>query len=286
VKRLRAALATVLLGAAAGAWAQEALAPVDGPPVAPAPAGPGAVLTQRIGAFVPPGLSFLGADGRPQRLGASFGGPPVILVPGYYRCPQLCGLFAQGLLEALRASGLPADASRIVFVSIDPDETSTDAAARLRRGRDYARLLAGDGGAAAPDLRALTGSPASIAALTDALGFGWRRSTDEAARAAGAHFAHPATAVVLTPAGRISRYLTGMRFDPQALRAALVEAGEGRVGSLAERVALQCAHVDPRLGRHSTAVLGGVRALGLATLLAVAGFAWRRRGATRGRSAA
>jgi len=266
------ALATPCLAAAAAA--QGALAPADGPPVVPAPQQPIAALSQRLGTALPPALPFVDSDGHEMRLGSSFGGPPVVLVLGYHRCPQLCGLVAQGLLESVRATGLPPDASRLVFVSIDPDETPADAAARLKVDLDYARFLDAGAGAAPPFLRLLTGSRASIAALARAVGVEWQRTADEAAPAA--RFAHPSAAIVLTPEGRVSRYLMGVRFEPAELRAALVEAGEGRVGSLTERVALLCAHVDPHVGRHGAAALAGARIAALTTLAGVAFIVWRR----------
>jgi protein SCO1/2 len=278
-----AALATGGLAALAtgNLAAQGLLASQDGPPLAPAPTTPVATLAQRLGTALPAALPFVDSDGHAVRLGSSFGGPPVVLVLGYYRCPQLCGLVAQGLLEALRATGLPPDASRLVFVSIDPDETPADAAARLKVDLDYARFLDAGAGAAPPFLRLLTGSHESIATLARAVGAGWRRvAADPAAPAA--RFAHPAAAIVLTPDGRVSRYLMGVRFDPRELRAALVEAGGGRIGSLTERVALLCAHADPNLGRHGAAALAGARVAALTTLAGVAFIVWRRARQRRG----
>ncbi len=62
----------------------------------------------------------------------------------------------------------------------------------------------------------------------------------------------------------------GVRFDPIELRLALVEADRGRIGALTERLALLCAHLDPRLGRHSAAVLAAVQWLGLGSLALLA----------------
>jgi len=258
----------------AAAAAQGVLAPVEGPPLAPAPTRPIAALTQRLGATLPPALPFVDSDGHEMHLGSSFGGPPVVLVLGYYRCPQLCGLVAQGLLESLRATGLPPGASRLVFVSIDPDETPADAAARLKVDLDYARFLDAGAGSSPPFLRLLTGSRESIATLARAVGFDWRRTSEDAVPAA--RFAHPSAAIVLTPEGRVSRYLMGVRFEPAELRAALVEAGDGRVGSLTERVALLCGHGYPHLGRHGAAALAAARVAALTTLAGIAFIVWRR----------
>ena len=257
MKRL-AALALAL--ACAGASAQALGAGPRPPAVAFAP---------RPGAALPRELVFTDADGRAVRLGDALGPGPALLALGYYRCPQLCGLLMQGLLEAVHADGLPAASTRIVFVSIDPRDTPADAAVRRRVDLDYARFL--DAHAAPPPLELLVGTPDRIAALARAVGYD-ALPTDDAAAA----FAHPAGVLVVTPDGRVSRLLAGVRYDPAALRAALVDASGGRVGGVGDRLALLCAHVDPRLGRHSEAVLAGMRVAGVATLLLVAALVRRR----------
>jgi protein SCO1/2 len=247
-------------------------------PLAPQPVPPDAGLQPALDAQLPLDLPFTDSEGRPLTLREAFGDGPVLLVLGYYRCPQLCGLLMHGLLEALQQGGLPRERYRVLRVSIDPQETPADA--RVRRAADlaYAHFLEGAQPAPQPlDLRLLTGPAASVQALARAVGFRYQRSA--ARDNEGADFAHPAVAVVLTPEGRVSRYLEGVRFDPWALRLALVQADEGRVGSLADlagQVALLCAHVDPRLGRHSAAVLHGVQALGVLLVLALAALWWRQ----------
>jgi protein SCO1/2 len=242
-------------------------------PLVPRPVTPDVALTQRLDARLPLDAAFTDSAGRVLRLGDEFDGrSAVIVVLGYYRCPQLCGLLTQGLLEAGRATRLPTSVWRVVFASIDPAETPADAATRRRMALDYARFLGDVAPASAPPrVAALVGSPASIAALTRSVGY----TFEAAAPAQAARYAHPAGIVVATPDGRVSRYLMGVRFDADELRAALVEAEGGRVGTLTERLALLCAHVDPRAGRWTPGVLAGMRVLGLATLASLGLLVWR-----------
>jgi protein SCO1 len=242
--------------------------------LAPPPNPPAAGFTQRLGASLPLSAAFTDSAGRPVRLADEITRRPqrpTLLLLGYHRCPQLCGLATQGVLEALRQGGLPASAARILFVSIDPGETAADAASRRQVDLRYASLLAGVAPVDAPAIERLVGPPASIAALARGVGFAYRPG-DAAAR-----FSHPAGVVVVTPDGRVSRYLMGVRFDPQELRGAVADAAGGRVGTLGARLALLCAHLDPRAGAHSGAVLAVVRVAGLTTLGVLALFAWRHR---------
>ena len=269
---MRRALSLALALAHAAAIAQP-LAPARDGPLAPTPAAPDASFVQRPGAALPLSAPFTDSQGRAVRLSDELGhdGRPSLLLLGWHRCPQLCGLATQGALEAWRQSGLSPSATRLLFVSVDPGETSADAASRLGADRGYADMLMGVGGQAPPGIERLVGSPASIHALADSVGFHWTPGD------AHARLAHPAGLVVVTPDGHVARYLMGVRFDPAELHDAVGEAAGGRIGAISDRLALLCAHLDPRTGLHSDAVLLATRAVGLATLTALAMFAWRRR---------
>ena len=264
-------LVLALALAQAGAFAQ-ALAPARDGPLTPKPALPEAAFVQRPGAALPLAAPFTDSAGHVVRLTDELGhdGRPSLLLLGWNRCPQLCGLATQGALEAWRQSGLAPSATRLLFVSVDPDETSADAADRLRADLGYARALAGASDAPTA-IERLVGPPASIRALADSVGFRW------APGHAHARLAHPAGLVVVTPDGRVSRYLMGVRFDPAELRIAVDDAAGDRIGTVSDRLALLCAHLDPRVGRHSGVVLIGTRIAGLVTLALLAAFAWRRR---------
>ena len=267
------ALTLALVLAHANAFAQALAAAREGP-LAPAPAAPSAGYTQRLDAPLPLSAMFTDSQGRAVSLADEIArrpGRPTLLMLGYHRCPQLCGLATQGVLEALHDGGPGWSATRLLFVSVDPAETAADAAARREVDLRYASLLAGAAPAPAPDVERLVGSPASIAALARSVGFAYQAG-DAAAR-----FSHPAGVVVVTPDGHVSRYLLGVRFDPRELDRALADAAGGRVGTLSDRIALLCAHLDPHAGVHSGAVLAGLRLAGLATLGLLALFAWRHR---------
>jgi hypothetical protein len=92
-------------------------------------------------------------------------------------------------------------------------------------------------------------------------------------------FAHAAVAFVLTPEGKISRYLYGVTFKPRDLRFALVEASGGRVGTTLDRVLLTCFKYDPMTQTYTPFVFGFVRIGALLSFAALAGLLavlWRR----------
>jgi protein SCO1/2 len=271
-----AALASSLpLSIAAGAGA-----------VYPGAARPTVSIEQRLGADLPLAATFVDADGRAVRLGDYFAGAtdahavPVVLVLGYYHCPNLCQTVMQGTLEALADSGASRRSYRVVAVSIDPAETAADARAARRRDLAWAdlaeaRARKGRAPTEALALDALVGPPASIERLARAAGFGFERVAESGDAAAS--FAHASGFLVVTPEGRVSRYFLGVRHDAKALGTALDDAAGDGIGGLVDRLVLLCAHVDPTLGRFSADVLLVVRVLGVGLVLGLAAWLWRHR---------
>lgn len=235
------------------------------------PPAPDVRLLQKIGNTVPLDAVLRDSDGQAVPLRTLFSGErAIVLVPGYYSCSVLCGLVMQGVVEALAQSGLPANSWRIVGFSIDPADTPATARARAADYRAYARFVAGDA-QPAPDLRLFTSDAATASRLAQALGY-----AVEPGR--GGHaIAHSAAFIVATPDGRIARYFPGVRYDAGEVRAAVLDATDGQLGSPSERLALLCGHYDPVTGRYSLAVLFWLRVIGCAGALALGFWIWRRR---------
>jgi protein SCO1/2 len=231
---------------------------------------------QRLGESLPLDVTLRDEDGRAVKLGAYFKGRPVVLAVVYYECPMLCTLTLNGLVSALAT--LSFDAGRefeVVTVSFDPREgpqlARAKKAAYLRR---YARPGASLG------WHFLTGDAEALRAVTSAVGF--RYAWDERTR----QFAHPAGLVVLTPEGRIARYLYGVEYAPKDLRLALVESAAGRIGNAVDQVLLFCYQYDPETGRYGAMVMRLVRLGGVLTLAALGGLIFALRRTERRRDAA
>ncbi len=237
--------------------------PTGRPALAHVREAPDAILAsvgvdEKPGAAVPRDLVFRDGNGAPVRLGDILAGGPAILTLNYYTCPMLCPLTLRNLLSAaaaVRGISLARD-FRIITVSIDPDERPE--ALRARAGEMHA-LMAGirDPASRWPFL---AGDAAAIGALTAAVGFRYRK--------VGAEFAHPDVSIVLTPDGRVSRYLYGIAPDPGDLKLALLEAAGGRIGAsrALNRVLLYCFHYDPAGRRYALYAVNIMKAGGVLTL--------------------
>ncbi|MDD5328612.1 MAG: SCO family protein [Sulfuricella sp.] len=219
---------------------------------------------QHLNRAIPAELRFRDEAGRSVRLADYLGAAPAVLVFSYYGCANLCPTVIGNLAGRLGAITLPAaENPQVVVVSIDPAD-SPALAARMK-----ARFIGRPGAAR---LHLLTGDAASIARLADAAGFRYAYDT------ATHQYAHPAGIVLLTPQGRIARYLFGFDFTPGQLARALHEAAAQRIASPAERLLLLCFHYDPATGRYSATVLSVLQGLALALLAGLIAMVAVRRG--------
>jgi protein SCO1/2 len=222
---------------------------------------------QRLGETVPLDIALRDEAGRTVRLGDFFGKRPVVLTLVYYECPMLCTLTLNSLASAL--SILTFDIGRefdVVTVSFDPREKPP-----LAAGKKKAYLSRYGRPGAEAGWHFLTGDGEELARLTSAVGF--RYQWDEEIR----QFAHPSGLVVLTPEGRIARYLYGIEYAPKDLRLALVEASEHKIGTPVDQAMLFCYQYNPTTGRYGLLTMRLIRGGAVLTVLALGGFIFAMR---------
>jgi protein SCO1 len=217
-------------------------------------------IKPKLGVQLPLELEFVDAAGKPLQLRDCFAGRPVILHLVYYDCPMLCKLSADGLFRTLSTLALkPSDDFSIVTLSFDPSEGPGLSASARQMAAERVGEQAVKGG-----WHFLTGEEDVISAITDAVGF--RYAYDEKTR----QFAHASGVFVVTPDGRLSRFLTGIDYSPRDLRLALVEASGGKVGTATDQVMLLCYMYDPITGKYGLAIMSLLRAAGVATVCCLA----------------
>jgi protein SCO1/2 len=212
-------------------------------------------LDQKLNEQVPLNLVFRDDSGREQPLASYFTGRPVVLALVYYQCPMLCTQILNGLVMSLRTMSLESGQDfDVVAVSIDPTETPELAARKkIEYIKRYTRGSAG--------WHFLTGAEPQIKQLAQSVGF--RYAYDPKTK----QYAHASAIMVLTPAGRLSRYFYGIEYPPRDLRLGLVEASENKIGTPVDQVLLYCYHYDPSTGKYSAIVMNIVRLAGILTLL-------------------
>jgi len=216
---------------------------------------------QELGVQVPLDLPFRDETGRAVQLSQYFTGRPVILALVYYECPMLCVQALNGLTKSLKVLSLePGRDYSIVTVSFNPNETPQEAAAKKA---EYIGRLGKPEAAGAWHF--LTGTEASIRVLTSTVGFHYVYD------ARTKQYAHSTGMIVLTPEGKVSKYIYGIDYGPRDLRFALVEASDHKVGTPVDRLLLYCYHYDPTTGKYGLVFMNVLRLGGVLTIAVIGG---------------
>lgn len=221
-------------------------------------------VKQRLENQIPLDTQFTDEAGAKVSIGKYFGKKPVWLVMPFYSCKNTCANMLHGLVESLHDPALKWQVGRdfeIVIVSINPKEDASIALASKKR---YMSELGIAG--AADGWHFLTGSETEIRRLADSLGYiyVYDQRTDQ--------YAHPSVTMVLTPTGKVSRYLFGVVYPGKDVYLALTEAAEGRIGTIADQFLLMCYHYDPARNVYGLRVVTLLKVLGTGTALLLGTF--------------
>jgi len=189
-------------------------------------------ITERLGSRIPVDLVFRDESGNDVRLGDLITGPTIIL-PVYYRCPNVCFTLQGRMAGALGAlKQLPLQDYRVISLSFDERETPEMAARSKKTYLGAMKTPFPDEG-----WRFLTGNEANIRGLTDAIGFSFQRQQRD--------FSHPVASIVVSGDGTVIRYLYGVSVLPKDLALAITEAKSGISGTSIRKLMDYCFTYDP-----------------------------------------
>lgn len=191
--------------------------------------GPG--IRENLGGIIPADIEVIDESGAKVPIGSLIK-RPVVLTLAYYRCTKLCADIRVGLASAVDRLGSVAGRD-FDLLTVSFDERDTPSAAAKKR-RDFAMLLKRP----VPEgsWRFLTADAPNIVRLSDATGLGFERQADG--------FIHPAALVVISPKGRVIRYLYGLTVLPRDLDLAIAEASAERTGPTIPKTLLFCYRFD------------------------------------------
>lgn len=223
----------------------------------------GVGIDEHLGEKVDLDLAFKNENGESVTLRSYMkDGKPVLLSLAYFSCPSLCNFHLNGLLDAFKKIPAPLGQEfHAVVVSIEPKETP-----QLARDKKATYLKSYGRPEGEKGWHFLTGDAASITKLAKQVGFNYRWDEEQQ------QYAHASAATVLTPEGTISRYLYGIIFDPKTVRLSMIEASDGKVGTVMDRLVLYCFHFDSKASKYSLAAFNVMRAGGVAIIVILAIF--------------
>lgn len=221
----------------------------------------GVGIKEQLGKQLDLSLPFKNEEGQDVTLSTFINGSkPIIISPVYYNCPGLCNFHLNGLTEGLQGMDWnPGQKFEILAVSFDSKETPDLA---KNKKANYMKVYNRPGTEAGWHF--LTGSEDTIKKLTQSLGFEfkWNEKANE--------WSHASAAIVISPDGKISRYLPGIVFEPKNIKLALTEAGEGKVGTIVDSLVLYCFQYNPHKSGYTLAAFKLMKVAGLITVIVLA----------------
>jgi protein SCO1 len=212
-------------------------------------------MEEHYGAMVPLDLPFVTQTGDTIRLRDVVNGPTILSLL-YYKCPDACSILLTSIANVLRPfAEKPETAPNVVTISIDENETPADAMkARTIAFEAIQKPYPAD------RWHFLTGPAESIKKVTGAVGFRYVKKGDE--------FDHPLGLIILSPQGKVVRYIMGTDFLPMDITMSLLEASNGTVQPTIARVLRACFSYDPKSHRFVFKILQ-VSATVIFTLLGI-----------------
>lgn len=218
-------------------------------------------IDEHLGRDLDLGLRFKDETGKEVTLGSYFDGQtPVIISPVYFSCPGLCNFHLNGLTEGLKGMDWSVGTKfKVLAISFDAKETPELAAAKKET---YMKLYSRPGTEGGWSF--LTGDEESIRKLTESVGFKFRWNEAEQ------EWAHASAAIVASPKGVITRYLPGIVFEPKDVRLAVLEAGEGKVGTFVDNLVLFCFQYNPHQSRYTVYAFNIMKLAGAVMVLVLA----------------
>lgn len=201
-------------------------------------------IEEKLGSIIAD-VSFLDAEGKRVNLRELTRDMPTILIPIYYRCPDVCNILQGSMAATLPKVALePGEEYQVVSVSFDPREGVKDAA---RAKQTYIAATRGGFPAEHWTFLAADGDDESVSKWLDSIGYTVKRE--------GGLYAHPVAVLAIAPGGKVVRYLYGSSFLPFDITMAATEAATGKTGLSIKRMLSFCYNYDPEGRRYVFSIL-------------------------------
>lgn len=174
-------------------------------------------------------LTFVDESGSAVELSRYFNGKPVVLSLIYYKCPDICGLVLNGMLETFRDSSLiPGQDFTVLSISIDPKEKS-----ELAKAKKEAVVKQLQESKPAADWHFLTGTEPVIRYLADQVGFTYKFIEETGL------YSHAPGIFILDPRGSIGASLKGVMYPFDVFDPVLVSVGSRSIGSIGQKFSVE-----------------------------------------------
>lgn len=212
-------------------------------------------IYERLGETIPDGIILTNETGQQVDVKSLIKRPTVYSLV-YFRCPGICSPLLNGVSAVIDKSSMePGKDYDLITISFDPTEDY-----KLAAGKKESYLENLDKKIPADSWRFLTGDSANIQKIADALGFKFQKQ--------GNDYMHGASIMLVSPDGKIARYLYGVEYLPFDFKMAVTEASEGKVIPSINKIMKMCFSFDPE-GRKYVLNVTRIAGVGILLLLGI-----------------
>jgi protein SCO1/2 len=188
-------------------------------------------IEEQLGDTIPQGLWFFDENNDTVSLSKLID-KPTILCFVYFDCPNLCSPLMDGVADVVSKLDLQLGTDfQIITISFNTKDTPEKA---REKKVNFVQKISKEN---RKHWIYLTGTQENIDAVTDAAGYRFK--------AQGLDFAHPSAIMVLSPAGKITRYLYGLTYLPFDAKMAIIEAQKGIARPSINKVLDYCFAYNP-----------------------------------------
>ncbi|WP_430813020.1 SCO family protein [Carboxylicivirga sp. RSCT41] len=190
-------------------------------------------IIEHLDEYLPEDIHVIDINGDTVLLSSVIQNKPTVLNFVYYRCPGICTPLMDGITEVVNLSDMQLSQDyQIVTISFDYTENHELA---LKKRNNYSMIVEKEG--MEKGWLFFTADSSNVAHLTKATGFSYKKT--------GNDFIHTAGLILISPDGKITRYLNGTYFLPFEFKLAVIEASKGIPGPTVNRILQFCYSYDP-----------------------------------------
>jgi protein SCO1/2 len=190
-------------------------------------------IVEHLDEFIPTEIYLINENNERVRLTDLIDKPTVINWV-YFRCPGICSPLMEGLARVMDESDMkPGVDYQVLTISFDPRETID---LGVRKKANYLNLVKKKE-EIAKGWHFFVSDSASIAKGTNATGFKYKK--------AGNDFTHAASICMVSPKGKITRYLNGINYLPFDFKMAVIESSKGTSAPTINKIMQYCFSYDP-----------------------------------------
>jgi len=196
-------------------------------------------VNEHLGEMVPLDLTFINEKGKQVTLKKMMDGKPTMITLNYYKCAGICGPQLADMAKMLSRLDLAENIDyKVLTISFAEDEKPEMAAAKRKAYlSSMTRPFVQDA------WHFLIGENNSSGILAEKVGFTYKKDISPSG---AVDYIHPGTLIMLSPEGKVTRYLNGIGQLPFDVKMAVMEAGEGKVGPTIAKKLLFCFAYDPK----------------------------------------